>query len=790
MEESEDGLDEWRDLVVSPKGLFSGFSSEPCVAKSIADVFTDGNEILGGDDGKEVENSVFDSGGKLEDCGQELNSSVIGDDLDVGHIGGNIGERRAAKFGFNDPKISTPHFKSSSPLSSPGSHSPYLINAAGINPIVLLDSPNLVPNSQASPTKGTFTSPTQGRDNQMLIPASSGGADKDYDDGTSSMFKADSDAIPIACFHAVENQVPSPGGLAQSLVANVDGQSITSMQPPVNFEFHMQFPNEVTMKTHDIRSPSDGKISDDITVTSNPTTLQPCNSTTLVCVQMQEKAEPSLEEDAETPNSLDAKHKGSYAPTGTVRTAEDGYNWRKYGQKQVKGSEYPRSYYKCTHPNCQVKKKVERSHDGQITEIIYKGAHNHPKPQPCRKSSFGSSLSFRDTSDIGDGSVSCVKAEGGSVWRNIQSGCNGGMTGSDWRTDGLDKASPTSVVTEASDLMSTNQGRPMCVLESAGTPEFSSTIASNEDDEEDAATQGSFSLVDDDDNEPDSKRRKKEACFIETTLGSRAVREPRVVIQIESDIDILDDGYRWRKYGQKVVKGNPNPRSYYKCTRPGCTVRKHVERASHNLKFVLMTYEGKHNHEVPAARNSCHANSSHGGLPPPASNTQSPLTLPRNPHLPKPEPHVQDLSSHFDRKMECNGDFLGANFLGNLRGGASPFYQMKFPTLPNSAPYGPFGLGTHQPAFPNSMVQGFSDLSIPLPLGFPRSSNLAMANYTNPGRPISSIQPLIGGHHHEEHNGKLLRPKQEQGDDSFYDTGMHNIDHTISSSSSIYNHIV
>lgn len=54
--------------------------------------------------------------------------------------------------------------------------------------------------------------------------------------------------------------------------------------------------------------------------------------------------------------------------------------------------------------------------------------------------------------------------------------------------------------------------------------------------------------------------RKKDSCIIETSIATRAVREPRVVVQIESEIDILDDGYRWRKYGQKVVKGNPNPR--------------------------------------------------------------------------------------------------------------------------------------------------------------------------------------------------------------------------------------
>lgn len=72
------------------------------------------------------------------------------------------------------------------------------------------------------------------------------------------------------------------------------------------------------------------------------------------------------------------------------RRSDDGYNWRKYGQKQVKGSENPRSYYKCTFPNCPTKKKVERSLDGQITEIVYKGSHNHPKPQSTRRSSLSS----------------------------------------------------------------------------------------------------------------------------------------------------------------------------------------------------------------------------------------------------------------------------------------------------------------------------------------------------------------------------------------------------------------
>ncbi|KAI5598379.1 hypothetical protein BDE02_02G127500 [Populus trichocarpa] len=84
----------------------------------------------------------------------------------------------------------------------------------------------------------------------------------------------------------------------------------------------------------------------------------------------------------------------------------------------------------------------------------------------------------------------------------------------------------------------------------------------------------------------------------------RKLREPRFCFQTRSDVDVLDDGYKWRKYGQKVVKNSLHPRSYYRCTHNNCRVKKRVERLSEDCRMVITTYEGRHNHSPCEDSNS------------------------------------------------------------------------------------------------------------------------------------------------------------------------------------------
>ncbi|KAE8659403.1 scarecrow-like transcription factor PAT1-like [Hibiscus syriacus] len=202
-------------------------------------------------------------------------------------------------------------------------------------------------------------------------------------------------------------------------------------------------------------------------------------------------------------------------PIVREKVLEDGYNWRKYGQKLVKGNEFVRSYYRCTHPNCQVKKQLEHAYDGKMVDTVYFGQHDHPKPM-----NLPHAVGFV---------VSVVEER-------------------------PDDASPTVV-----------KGNKWL-----------------------AAFAYCF--------------QKKENSNADSSPVHKPTSESHTVVKTLSEVDIVNDGYRWRKYGQKLVKGNPNPRSYYRCSNPGCPIKKHVERASHDAKLVITTYGGQHDHDVPPTR--------------------------------------------------------------------------------------------------------------------------------------------------------------------------------------------
>ncbi|KAD6453976.1 hypothetical protein E3N88_08682 [Mikania micrantha] len=369
-------------------------------------------------------------------------------------------------------------YKLMSPAKLPISRSAGITIPPGLSPTSFLESPVLLTNIKAepSPTTGSFFK-------SALMQGSSGTAAFSLEANCSARKILD-DSNPVFFEFRPHTQTASVQPFSSAGFQISTGSNLQLGEPSGQYHNHNQNKNQSESQSYP--SPS----------TSNWEMTSP-----------KEKSITYMPH--EETNGL-GKPKDS-GPTILVdRSSDDGYNWRKYGQKVVKGSEHPRSYYKCTHPNCEVKKIFERSYTtGQITEIVYKGTHDHPKPQPSRRLSAGALMSIQEENHD--------KLQ----YANFQAG------------------------------LSANNGQNPN-LEASGTP-LQSPRQANQDSTDEA----------DDEEDQYLKKRRTDFGTLDVTPVVKPIREPRVVVQTTSEVDILDDGYRWRKYGQKVVRGNPNPRFKY-----------------------------------------------------------------------------------------------------------------------------------------------------------------------------------------------------------------------------------
>ncbi|KAH9806400.1 putative WRKY transcription factor 32 [Citrus sinensis] len=281
----------------------------------------------------------------------------------------------------------------------------------------------------------------------------------------------------------------------------------------------------------------------------------------------------------------------------------DGYNWRKYGQKQVKSPKGSRSYYKCTYSDCCAKKIECSDHSGHVIEIVNKGMHSHdpPRKNNCVRESR------------------LISSVGPVIGNNITEQSLRMLNDSVPSTSSKDSVRDSNLVPERK------------------RPNLSSF-----------AGDGEVSVKEEHPSEPEPKRRVKKDNLANSSPFLKPGKKPKFVVHAAGDVGISGDGYRWRKYGQKMVKGNPNPR----CTSAGCPVRKHIETAVDNTSAVIITYKGVHDHDMPVPKKR------HGPPSAPLVAAAAPASM-NNLQLKKTDA-VQNQTTSTQWSVRTEGELAGA----------------------------------------------------------------------------------------------------------------------------------
>ncbi|GMP35817.1 hypothetical protein CsSME_00008128 [Camellia sinensis var. sinensis] len=362
-----------------------------------------------------------------------------------------------------------------------------------------------------------------------------------------------------------ENDLPSDFHTSSHLLSEVP-VDYALLRPLVSTEFKDQIGVSqqqalVSVTTEAAQTKSHNQLQSPGCLTSSPE-LSPTSVTQSISsapspTHLDKKLSPVVNTNSARMPHLEKHDSANPKPISSVRVVKtpstDGYNWRKYGQKQVRSPQGSRSYYKCTFCDCLAKKIECCDHSNRVIEIISKGQHNHDPPWRinCTRESR-----------------LALPAAPNSTAHPVRM-----LNDSDPSTSSRELIQETPVLPETKQQDS---------IGSDGSTEID--------------------IKEEHVDEPEPKRRLKKSNSSYSGSSFKPGKKPKFIVHAAGDVGISGDGYRWRKYGQKMVKGNPHPRNYYRCTSAGCPVRKHIERAVDNTTAVIITYKGIHDHDMPVPK--------------------------------------------------------------------------------------------------------------------------------------------------------------------------------------------
>ncbi|KAJ0780760.1 putative transcription factor WRKY family [Helianthus annuus] len=336
-----------------------------------------------------------------------------------------------------------------------------------------------------------------------------------------------------------------------------------------------------------------------------------------------------------------------HATAGTKASA-DSYKWRKYRQKMAKGNSHPRNCYKCTFPGCTVKKHMEKVVDGSSQVIItYKGLHNHDIPAASSHSKIRVPSSFTRSpampatptanADVAEAEPKATTHSkslpiniptDGYAWMKYarrqlkRRDCFRSYSKCKYRACQAKKVELCDQFNSVIEVVYRGQHKhdpPKKEILNGGKVLSTAKSLKGKSISTHGLKEHPIEVVHIDGSEIKQglKRNSSESSVVIHP------KKPKFIVHATAGTKVSADSYKWRKYRQKMVKGNSHPRNCYKCAFAGCTVKKQMEKVVDGSSQVIITYKGLHNHDIPAA-------SSHSKERVPSSFTQSP-TMPPTP---------------------------------------------------------------------------------------------------------------------------------------------------------------